>query len=64
MNSKPELSATDADTLVQALRARKKPKLFEKLRAFYRSRGFSDAEIVRAMAKSREMVNPIRVIGQ
>ena len=61
--TKPHLDPADVDTLMQA-RRRKSLKDFKQLLDFYRKRGFSDAEIVRAMAKSPAMISALKLMGQ
>lgn len=56
MNPLPEI---DAIALIQA-RSRRNKKHFRELLDFYRKR-YSDAEIVRAMADSRAMINPLKL---
>ena len=58
--TKPHLDPADVDTLMQA-RRRKSLKDFKQLLDFYRKRGFSDAEIVQAMAESRVVINPLKL---
>jgi hypothetical protein len=58
--TKPHLDPADVDMLMQA-RRRKSLKDFKALRDFYRKRGFSDAEIVRAMAESRTVISPTKI---
>jgi hypothetical protein len=58
--TKPHLDPADVDTLMQA-RRRKSLKDFKQLLDFYRKRGFSDAEIVQAMAESRVVISPLRL---
>jgi hypothetical protein len=48
--------------LIDALRDRKRPRGFNELVKHYRTRGFTDADLVRAMAKSRALINPLRII--
>jgi hypothetical protein len=58
--TKPYLAPADIDALMQA-RRRKPSKDFKQLLDLYRKRGFSDAEIVQAMADSRVVINPLRL---
>jgi len=58
-----ELDPADAAALIRARRG-KTLKRFQELVAFHRSRGFSDAEIVRAMAKSPAMISALKLMGQ
>ena len=60
MKTKPHLDPADVDTLMQA-RRRKSLKDFKQLLDFYHKRGFSDAEIVQAMAESRVVINPLKL---
>lgn len=57
-----ELEPINGDLLAKA-RRRKSQKEFESLLSFYRKRGFTDAEIVKAMAESRIVINPIRLLA-
>jgi len=53
---KPNINATE---LIKARGNKKRPKLFDERVAFYRKAGYSDAEIVHAMANSPLLVNAL-----
>src|SRR5262245_37850894 len=43
---------------------RRSPKEFDKLVEFYHRKGFTDGEIVRAMAQSPQLVSALKIGGQ
>jgi len=59
--SAPSNSYTDGEALIRAKRRGR--KAFERLVAYYRSSGVTDAEIVGAMARARGLISTLNLAG-